>query len=85
VTLPGLLDAAKRNVATDIPSARLSAIAAAVEDADLRRVERVVLTPEDGYVVVDPFSAAGYVLHPNLEAIRALGERTFASAATGAH
>ncbi len=83
VTLPGLLDAVKRNVATDIPSSRMSAIAAEIEDADLDAVERTVLNPDEGYVFVEPFSAAGYSLHPNLDAIRALGERVFESASAG--
>ena len=77
VTLPGLLDAVKGNVATDIPSARISALAAEVQEADLGGLERVVLTPDEGYVVVDAASAAGYVLYPNIEAIRLLGERLF--------
>jgi LCP family protein required for cell wall assembly len=79
VTLPGLLDAVKGNVATDIPSARISALAGEVQEADLGGLERHVLTPDEGYVVVDPDSAAGYVLHPNLEAIRALGREVFSS------
>ena len=79
VTLPGLLDTVRDNVATDIPSRRIAEVAAAAEEADLRNVERVVLTPDDGYVWVEPASAAGYVLHPNLDVIRALGERIFGS------
>ncbi len=79
VTLPGLLDAVKGNVATDVPSARISALAAEVQDADLGGLERVVLTPDEGYVIVDADSAAGYVLYPNLDAIRELGQRMFAS------
>jgi LCP family protein required for cell wall assembly len=81
MTLPGLLDAVKENVATDIPSGRMSAIAAGIQEADLDGVERTVLTPDAGYVSVEPFSAAGYILHPNLDAIRALGERIFGTAA----
>jgi LCP family protein required for cell wall assembly len=83
VTLPGLLDAVKQNVATDIPSSRMSAIAAEVEEADLEGIERTVLTPDDGYVVVEPFSEVGYILHPNLDAIRALGDQVFDSASAG--
>ena len=75
VTLPGLLDAVKGNVATDIPSARISALAGEVQDADLGGLERHVLTPDEGFVTVDADSAAGYVLYPNLEAIRALMEQ----------
>ena len=77
VSLPGLLDAVKDNVATDVPSGRLSALAEEVQDAELATLERHVLTPDEGYVVVDPASAAGYVLYPNLDAIQALGARVF--------
>lgn len=79
VTLPGLLDTVRDNVATDIPQRRISELAASGQEADLADVERVVLTPDDGYVWVEPASAAGYVLHPNLEVIRALGEQIFGS------
>lgn len=75
--LPGLLDAVRDNVATDIPSGRIPSIAAELEEARLSDVERTVLTPDDGYVTVDVASAAGYVLYPNLEAIHALGDRIF--------
>ena len=75
VSLPGLLDAVKGNVATDIPSSRISALAGEVQEADLADLERHVLTPDEGYVVVDANSAAGYVLYPNVEAIRALVDR----------
>jgi LCP family protein required for cell wall assembly len=77
VSLPALLDTARDNVATDIPSRRIPEIAAAAEEADLRHAERVVLTPDEGYVLVDADSAAGYVLYPDLDAIRALGSRVF--------
>lgn len=76
LTLPGLLDAVRDNVATDIPSRRISELAAAGQDANLRRIERVVLAPPE-YVTPEPDSAAGYILHPNTEAIRALTERMF--------
>lgn len=76
VTLPGLLDAVRDNVVTDIPSGRIPEIAAEVQDAELAELEQVVLTPPE-YVVVEPNSAAGYILHPQLEAILELGERIF--------
>jgi polyisoprenyl-teichoic acid--peptidoglycan teichoic acid transferase len=78
VTLPGLLDAVKGNVATDIPSSRISALAGEVQDADLGSLDRHVLTPDEGYVVVDADSAAGYVLYPNIDAILQLGQQIFA-------
>jgi LCP family protein required for cell wall assembly len=78
VTLPGLLDAVKGNVATDIPSGRISALAGEVQNADLGGMERHVLTPDEGYVVVDSDPIAGYILHPNLEAIDDLARDIFA-------
>lgn len=83
VTLPGLLDAIKGNVATDIPSGRIPDIAAEGQDTDLGALERVVLTPPE-FVTVVPESEAGYILIPNLEAIRALGDRIFGPPVTGA-
>jgi LCP family protein required for cell wall assembly len=77
VTLPALLDTVRDNVSTDIPSRRIPEIAAAGQEADLRNAEQVVLTPDEGYVTVDPNSAAGYVLYPDLDAIQALGTRLF--------
>jgi LCP family protein required for cell wall assembly len=79
VTLPGLLDTVRDNVATDIPQHRISEVAAAGDEADLAHIERVVLTPDDGYVWVEPNSVAGYILHPNLDEIQALGVRIFGS------
>lgn len=78
VTLPGLLDAMRDNMATDIPSARISELAAEGQDADLGSLERVVLAPPE-YVTPEPFSDAGYILHPELDAIRELGEEVFGS------
>ncbi len=78
--LPGLLDAVRDNVATDIPSSRLSSIASALQAANLDDVDRVVLTPDGGYATVEIASAAGYILHPDLDAIHALGRRLFGEA-----
>jgi hypothetical protein len=64
------------NVATDIPEDKMSEIAAAGQDVDLGHLERVVLEPPT-YVTPEPFSAAGYILHPHLDAIRALGKSIF--------
>lgn len=82
LTLPGLLDAVRDNVATDIPSRRLSELAATGQDANLNRIERVVLAPPE-FVTPEPNSAAGYILHPNFEAIRELAERIFGSQTAG--
>lgn len=77
VTLPALLDTVRDNVATDIPSQRIPGVAAAGQEADLRNIRQVVLTPDEGYVFVDADSAAGYILIPNLDSIRSLGEDVF--------
>jgi anionic cell wall polymer biosynthesis LytR-Cps2A-Psr (LCP) family protein len=74
LSLPGLLDAVKNTISTDIPSAQLPRIAQAVQDADTGHLERVVLQPPE-YMGVDANSPAGYILIPNLEAIRSLGDR----------
>ena len=78
VTLPGLLDAIRDNLATDIPSSRIPDLAAEGQDADLGALQRHVLTPPE-FVTPEPFSAAGYILHPDLDAIRELGDRIFGS------
>ena len=77
-TLPGLLDAIRDNMATDIPSARIPDLAAEGQDANLGAIERHVLAPPE-YVTPEPFSAAGYILHPELDAIRDLGRQVFGS------
>lgn len=79
VALPGLLDAVKNTITTDVPASRLSAIAQVVQDADMSALERVVLQPPE-YMTVDPASAAGYILIPDLEAIRSLGARLLGGA-----
>ena len=76
VTLPGLLDAVRDNLATDIPEARIPELASTGQKADLANLERVVLEPPT-YVTPEPFSAAGYILHPDLDAIRYLGRTIF--------
>jgi hypothetical protein len=77
-TLPGLLDAVRDNVATDIPAGRLAELSSWLPDVKLGSIERVVLTPQS-YVIPEPASAAGYILHPQLAAIRDLGSRIFAA------
>jgi len=83
VALPGLLDAVRDNVATDIPSARIPDLGVEAQEADLGGMERVVLTPPE-YVTPEPNSGAGYILHPNTDAIRVLGERIFGSGTASA-
>ncbi len=82
LALPGLLDAVKSTIATDIPAERIAELAQAVQRADISHLERIVLQPPE-YMRADPFSKAGYILIPNLDAIRAIGVR-LAGAATPA-
>lgn len=74
LAIPGLLDAVKNTISTDVPSDRIAELAQAVQNADISQLQRVVLQPPD-YMRADPHSKAGYVLIPDLEAIRAIGER----------
>jgi LCP family protein required for cell wall assembly len=69
LALPGLLDAVKNTISTDVPEAQLSNLAAAVQEADMSKLERIVLQPPE-YMTADPNSSAGYILIPNLDAIR---------------
>ncbi len=69
LSLPGLLDAVKSTISTDIPEARFPALAMAIQEADVDRLERIVLQPPD-YMTADTSATAGYILIPNLEAIR---------------
>jgi LCP family protein required for cell wall assembly len=74
LALPGLLDAVKSTIASDVPSEQLPLLAQAVQDADMSRLQRIVLQPPD-YMSVNAHSAAGYILVPDLDAIRAVGEQ----------
>jgi len=74
LALPGLLDAVKNTIATDVPSGRLAELAQAVQGADMSQLKRIVLQPPE-YMRADPFSTAGYILIPDLDAIRAIGEQ----------
>ena len=80
LALPGLLDAVKNTIATDVPSGRLAELAAAVQEADMSRLQRIVLRPPE-YMRVDPFSRAGYILIPDLRAIRAIGQQVLGATA----
>ena len=82
-TLPGLLDAVRDNMATDIPSANIPDLAKEAQEANLGGLERVVLAPPE-YVTPEPFSAAGYILHPNLDAIRELAGEIFGAPSASA-
>ncbi len=70
VSLPGLLDAVKSSLATDIPGSAFSTLAAGVQDADASHIRRLVLQPPE-HMRVNANSPAGYILIPDLDAIRA--------------
>ncbi|MEP7040144.1 MAG: LCP family protein [Chloroflexota bacterium] len=74
LALPGLLDAVKNTIATDVPSGRLAALAAAVQGADVSQLQRIVLQPPE-FMSVNAHSSAGYILIPDLAAILAIGEQ----------
>ncbi len=67
--LPGLLDAVKHTVITDVPSDQIPKLAQAVQDADTAHIQRIVLQPPT-YYAVSTNTAAGYILLPKLTAIR---------------
>ncbi len=79
LSLPGLLDAVKNTIATDVPSDRIAELAVAVQGADMSKLQRIILQPPT-YLRADPFSKAGYILIPDLDAIRAIGERLLSGA-----
>jgi LCP family protein required for cell wall assembly len=79
IALPGLLDAVKSTIATDVPADRIAELAQAVQGADMSQLQRIVLQPPL-FMRAEPFSKAGYILIPNLEAIRAIGERLLSGA-----
>jgi polyisoprenyl-teichoic acid--peptidoglycan teichoic acid transferase len=83
LALPGLLDAVKSTISTDVPSTRIAELARAVQGADMSQLQRIVLQPPD-YMRADPFSSAGYVLIPDLEAIRAVVQQLMSGVTIGA-
>ena len=78
LALPGLLDAVKSSVATDVPSDEISVLAQAVQDANIGQLRRIVLQPPT-YMSVNAHSSAGYILIPDLAAIRAVVAQLVAS------
>ncbi len=71
--LPGLLDAVKKTISTDVPSGEIPKLAQAVQDADLSNVQQAVIQPP----LVTPATGPGgaYILVPDFAAILALGQR----------
>lgn len=80
LALPGLLDAVKTTISTDVPADRLPALAGAIQEADMSRLRRVVLQPPT-YTTPHSDATAGYILIPNLTAIREIGEELLSSPA----
>jgi anionic cell wall polymer biosynthesis LytR-Cps2A-Psr (LCP) family protein len=78
LALPGLLDAVKNTIATDIPSSQFSALAQAIQDSDVSHLRRIVLQPPT-HMTADPNSSAGYILVPNFDAIRQVGADVLAN------
>lgn len=70
LALPGLLDAVKNTIATDLPESRLPELAAALQEAETDALDRAVIQPP----LVTPATAAdgAYILIPDIEAIREL-------------
>lgn len=81
VSLPGLLDAVKNTISTDIPSSRLPSLARAVQEADVERLQRAVIQPP--LVVPEEHPIAGYILRPDFEAILDLADELLADEGGG--
>lgn len=71
--LPGLLDAVRNTIATDVPQDRFPQLARAVQEADISRLEQAVLEPPE-YVTPATGPGGAYVLIPDLAAIRRLAD-----------
>jgi LCP family protein required for cell wall assembly len=80
-SLPALLDVVKNTISTDIPSARIPSLARAIQQADMTQLERTVIQPP--LVSVDQDPIAGYILRPDLDAIRELTEDLLAGESGG--
>ena len=71
--LPGLLDAVRTTISTDIPSSQFPHLAQAVQDADLSNIRKAVIQPPLVHSATGPGGA--YILVPDFSAILALGQR----------
>ena len=72
--LPGLLDAVKSTIATDVPSDQMPILAQAIQDADIGRLEQAVIEPPT-YVTPATGANGAYILIPDLARIRELGQK----------
>jgi anionic cell wall polymer biosynthesis LytR-Cps2A-Psr (LCP) family protein len=70
LALPGLLDAVKNTISTDLPESRIPELAAALQEADTDALERAVIQPP----LVTPATASdgAYILIPDIDGIREL-------------
>ena len=80
-SLPALLDVVKNTISTDIPSGRIPSLARAIQQADMSQLERTVIQPP--LVSVDEDPIAGYILRPDLDAIRQLTDELLAGEGAG--
>jgi LCP family protein required for cell wall assembly len=80
-SVPALLDVVKNTISTDIPSARIPSLARAIQQADMAQLERTVIQPP--LVSVDEDPIAGYILRPDLDAIRELTDELLAGESDG--
>lgn len=74
ISLPGLLDAVQATIATDVPQDRIPQLAQAIQDADMANLERAVVQPPE-YVTPATGADGAYILLPDLDSIRELGQR----------
>ena len=75
--LPGLLNAVQSTIATDVPSDRIPELAELVQNADMDSVDRVVIDPPE-YVTPATGAGGAYILIPDFESIRELGQSLLA-------
>jgi LCP family protein required for cell wall assembly len=71
--LPGLLDAVKTTISTDVPTDQISVLAQAVQDANVANLQRAVIQPPLVHSATGPGGA--YILVPDFAAILELGQR----------
>lgn len=71
--LPGLLDAVKTTISTDVPADQISVLAQAVQDANVANLQRAVIQPPLVHSATGPGGA--YILVPDFTAILELGQR----------
>jgi LCP family protein required for cell wall assembly len=71
--LPGLLDAVKTTISTDVPADQISVLAQAVQDANVANLQRAVIQPPLVHSATGPGGA--YILVPDFAAILELGQR----------